>query len=157
MPNTIIPAAGEAMPVNRRLALLGGLSATAALAAVPRAHAGAEEGHDPLVDAVRAYRAGLADFNAKAPGDDETDAYAEVSYGRPMKLLEEWEEPAKTHRGALEALRLIAEPDGDGEIVMRSDDRSMRLPDADRVWASIGASYNWNERLSIDAPMHTSS
>jgi long-chain fatty acid transport protein len=31
------------------------------------------------------------------------------------------------------------------------EDRSMRLPDADRVWASIGASYNWNERLSIDA------
>lgn len=29
--------------------------------------------------------------------------------------------------------------------------RSMRLPDADRIWASIGASYNWNERLSIDA------
>jgi len=31
------------------------------------------------------------------------------------------------------------------------EDRSMRLPDADRVWASIGASYNWNEQLSIDA------
>jgi long-chain fatty acid transport protein len=30
------------------------------------------------------------------------------------------------------------------------EDRSMRLPDADRIWASIGASYNWNERLSID-------
>jgi long-chain fatty acid transport protein len=29
--------------------------------------------------------------------------------------------------------------------------RSMRLPDADRVWTSIGASYNLNERLSIDA------
>lgn len=31
------------------------------------------------------------------------------------------------------------------------EDRTMRLPDADRVWASIGASYDWNERLSIDA------
>lgn len=30
------------------------------------------------------------------------------------------------------------------------EDRSMRLPDADRIWASIGASYNWSERLSID-------
>jgi len=29
--------------------------------------------------------------------------------------------------------------------------RSMRLPDADRVWASVGVSYNWNERLSVDA------
>jgi long-chain fatty acid transport protein len=38
------------------------------------------------------------------------------------------------------------------EIAPTTDeDRTMRLPDADRVWASIGASYNWNERLSIDA------
>ena len=38
------------------------------------------------------------------------------------------------------------------EISPTTDEhRSMRLPDADRIWASIGASYNWNERLSIDA------
>ena len=38
------------------------------------------------------------------------------------------------------------------EIAPTTDEhRAMRLPDADRVWASIGASYNWNERLSIDA------
>jgi long-chain fatty acid transport protein len=38
------------------------------------------------------------------------------------------------------------------EIAPTTDEhRSMRLPDADRVWASIGASYNWNEQLSIDA------
>lgn len=38
------------------------------------------------------------------------------------------------------------------EIAPTTDeDRTMRLPDADRVWASIGASYNWNEQLSIDA------
>lgn len=38
------------------------------------------------------------------------------------------------------------------EISPTTDEhRSMRLPDANRVWASIGASYNWNERLSIDA------
>jgi long-chain fatty acid transport protein len=37
------------------------------------------------------------------------------------------------------------------EIAPTTDEgRSMRLPDADRIWASIGASYNWNERLSID-------
>lgn len=37
------------------------------------------------------------------------------------------------------------------EIAPTTDeDRSMRLPDADRIWASIGASYNWNERLSVD-------
>ena len=38
------------------------------------------------------------------------------------------------------------------EISPTTDEhRSMRLPDADRVWTSVGASYNWNERLSIDA------
>jgi long-chain fatty acid transport protein len=38
------------------------------------------------------------------------------------------------------------------EIAPTTDEfRALRLPDADRVWASIGASYNWNERLSIDA------
>ena len=37
------------------------------------------------------------------------------------------------------------------EIAPTTDeDRSMRLPDADRIWASIGASYNWNEQLSLD-------
>jgi long-chain fatty acid transport protein len=28
--------------------------------------------------------------------------------------------------------------------------RSTRLPDDDRIWASIGATYQWNEKLSID-------
>ncbi|WP_230532760.1 OmpP1/FadL family transporter [Microvirga roseola] len=28
--------------------------------------------------------------------------------------------------------------------------RSTRLPDNDRIWASIGAGYQWNERLSFD-------
>ncbi|PWK63922.1 long-chain fatty acid transport protein [Aminobacter sp. AP02] len=38
------------------------------------------------------------------------------------------------------------------EIAPTTDEhRSMRLPDADRVWASIGASYNWTKQLSIDA------
>ena len=32
----------------------------------------------------------------------------------------------------------------------QDEDRSMRLPDADRVWASIGTSYNWNEQLALD-------
>lgn len=49
MPNTPVLAAGEAMPaanVSRRLALLGGLSAAAALAVVPRAHAAPVEHPD---------------------------------------------------------------------------------------------------------------
>jgi long-chain fatty acid transport protein len=28
--------------------------------------------------------------------------------------------------------------------------RSTRLPDNDRIWASIGASYQWNDKLSFD-------
>lgn len=28
--------------------------------------------------------------------------------------------------------------------------RSTRLPDSDRIWASVGASYQWNEKLSFD-------
>ncbi|TPN45324.1 hypothetical protein FJ976_24120 [Mesorhizobium sp. B1-1-9] len=49
MPNTHVLAAGEAMPaanVSRRLALLGGLSAAAALAVMPRAHAAPAEHPD---------------------------------------------------------------------------------------------------------------
>ena len=29
--------------------------------------------------------------------------------------------------------------------------RSIRIPDNDRIWASIGASYKWNDKLSFDA------
>jgi long-chain fatty acid transport protein len=28
--------------------------------------------------------------------------------------------------------------------------RGVRLPDSDRLWVSVGATYNWNERLSFD-------
>ena len=28
--------------------------------------------------------------------------------------------------------------------------RSTRLPDNDRIWASIGATYQWNDKLSFD-------
>jgi hypothetical protein len=66
-----------------------------------------------LLDAILAFRSGLADFNANSPDDDDGSvAYIEVSYGPPMEVLEEWEQPAKTHRGALEALRLAAEENG---------------------------------------------
>ena len=38
------------------------------------------------------------------------------------------------------------------EIAPTTDEhRSMRLPDSDRIWASIGASYRWSDRLSFDA------
>lgn len=31
-----------------------------------------------------------------------------------------------------------------------NEDRSTRLPDADRLWLSAGGSYNWNEKISVD-------
>jgi long-chain fatty acid transport protein len=31
------------------------------------------------------------------------------------------------------------------------DERTLRVPDADRIWASIGASYKWSPRVTIDA------
>jgi long-chain fatty acid transport protein len=36
-------------------------------------------------------------------------------------------------------------------VPTKDENRSMRLAEADRIFASIGATYNWNERLSIDA------
>jgi long-chain fatty acid transport protein len=30
------------------------------------------------------------------------------------------------------------------------DNRNPRLPDADRVWLSLGATYNWSDRLAFD-------
>lgn len=34
---------------------------------------------------------------------------------------------------------------------VEDEHRSMRLPDSDRIWASIGATYAFNDRFSIDA------
>jgi long-chain fatty acid transport protein len=30
------------------------------------------------------------------------------------------------------------------------DTRNTRLPDTDRIWLSLGASYNWSDQLSFD-------
>lgn len=34
--------------------------------------------------------------------------------------------------------------------VQSPDERSPRVPDADRIWASLGATYKWNENVSFD-------
>lgn len=67
---------------------------------------------DPLLNTIRAYRDGLADFNANAAEEwdqEANDSYAAATFRPPMESLSEWSEPAKTHKGAVEALRLIAE------------------------------------------------
>ena len=34
--------------------------------------------------------------------------------------------------------------------IQNADERPARLPDSDRIWASIGASYKWSERITLD-------
>ena len=66
-----------------RRAILGALAsvpaigASAALVVLPA--------HDPLLDAIGAYRAGLADFNAYSPEDD--DAADASKDARPERVL----------------------------------------------------------------------
>lgn len=65
---------------------------------------------DPLLDAIAAYRAGTDDFNRNAPDDDDAwPAYVEVSYGPPMRVLEQWGRPATSAEAALAALSLLNE------------------------------------------------
>ncbi|MDE4620631.1 hypothetical protein [Sinorhizobium meliloti] len=58
---------------------------------------------DPLLAAIKAYRDGMAAYNA-APADDEETV--ERTYGAPLDVLMDWEEPAQTREGAMAALRL---------------------------------------------------
>ena len=116
MPTTHVPAAGEAMPaaqMNRRLALLGGLTAAAALAATPRAQAGVNKGQaDPLADAIAEYRAGMADF-AAIPSElihmENEEAHVMATYGPAFERL--WGDcpPATSLRGVAEAIRFTIE------------------------------------------------
>jgi long-chain fatty acid transport protein len=34
--------------------------------------------------------------------------------------------------------------------IQNADERTARLPDSDRIWASIGATYKWSERITLD-------
>lgn len=69
---------------------------------------------DPLLDVIQAYRDGLDDFNAlSGASDEERDAYASISYAPPMAVLDGWEKPATTLKGAVEALRLAVDENAD--------------------------------------------
>lgn len=75
---------------------------------------------DPLIGAINAMKAGLADYNANAPEDDDAArAYAEISYRPPRRVIERWKRPAISIDGAVSALRLArdADRDDDGLIV----------------------------------------
>jgi long-chain fatty acid transport protein len=34
--------------------------------------------------------------------------------------------------------------------IQNPDERTLRVPDADRIWASVGATYKWSESISLD-------
>lgn len=61
---------------------------------------------DPIIAAIAAYRDGMRRFNETPFSDDESDKMIEVTYGPPMRTLMEWQEPARSQRGAIEALRM---------------------------------------------------
>ncbi|WP_074061063.1 hypothetical protein [Rhizobium etli] len=62
---------------------------------------------DPLIDAIAAYRSGLADFNQNAPEDDMgSNAYGEITWKPAHAVLASWTRPAISREGALEALRI---------------------------------------------------
>ncbi|WP_051000018.1 hypothetical protein [Sinorhizobium fredii] len=91
------------MSTISRRTLLGSI----AVASIPIS---SDAAHDPLVDAIAAYRAGMKDYDLNAPHDnDAADAYADISYRPPMLVLDEWSQPARSRQGAIEALRLLAE------------------------------------------------
>jgi hypothetical protein len=109
-------------PTLTRRALVAGADTTLASAslAIPFATASRAEGlralptvdRDPLIDAINAYRIGLADYEAFASTsvtDEERDAYAELSYQPPMAVLDEWKNPAASVEGAVQALSLAVD------------------------------------------------
>ncbi|MBL8577696.1 MAG: hypothetical protein JNK47_10750 [Mesorhizobium sp.] len=69
-------------------------------------------GTDPLIDAIKAFRDGLAAYNRhsypKTGRGSEAKAIAET-YGPASDRLQQWDGPALTHEGAVEALRLVKE------------------------------------------------
>ncbi|MBB3453928.1 hypothetical protein FHT86_002184 [Rhizobium sp. BK313] len=79
----------------------------------------ADEEPEPLLIAINDYKAGIADFLANAPEEDEAaNAYADTSYIAPMAKLEKWCRPALTRNGALAALQLAYDANRDGDYCL---------------------------------------
>ena len=106
--------------MNRRAMLSGAtilpmlaIPAIAACTAASNTSEAAEvaASQDPLYIALSKYSAGMATFNVinevdwAAAGGEE--AVIEGTYGAPMEVLENWDAPAATREGAIEALQLI--------------------------------------------------
>ncbi|MFQ6158883.1 hypothetical protein [Sinorhizobium meliloti] len=65
-------------------------------------------GGDPILAAIKAYRDGMAAYNAD-PGQGEDAETVMRTYAIPHQVLEDWTLPAQTRQGALEALLLAVE------------------------------------------------
>ena len=93
--------------MDRRTVLKGGL----VLAATAHTTANVAVAADPLVHAINNFRAGNAAFckldEDEWPALGGDDAVIEMTYGAPMRVLDEWEKPATSLQGAIEALKLI--------------------------------------------------
>jgi hypothetical protein len=99
--------------INRRSALaVTGAGLTAALTGVQTSVA-ASVAHDPVIDAVKAYRDGMAAFNALHEDDwslhGGEDAVIHKTYGAPLEVLDEWDQPIMTREGAIAALRFVVD------------------------------------------------
>jgi hypothetical protein len=72
---------------------------------------------DPILIAIGDYRAGLADYNERAPTDNDeaATAYAENSYRPPRRILASWDSPALTFEGAVSALKMAKDADNDDD------------------------------------------
>jgi|GEM_PF-6546713 len=72
---------------------------------------------DNLTLLIAAYKAGVADYNANAPDDDDeaADAYGLVSYGPPMDALRAFTGSATSHAEALLALDTALKEMNDGD------------------------------------------
>jgi hypothetical protein len=75
---------------------------------------------DPILIAIGDLRAGQADYNENAPMDTDAaaNAYAEISYMPPQRIIEGWNQPALTKGGAIEALKLAMQADQDGDYAI---------------------------------------
>lgn len=110
-----VQATGEAILTRRQLIAASSVVAAVGVVAVApiAAHAAAA---DPLLDAVAAFRAGMADYNANAPQDDAgANAYSLISWKPPHAVLANWTAPATTRNGAMAALRLAVDEEETGD------------------------------------------
>lgn len=99
--------------VSRRAAIMGAAAAAVALPAL------ASPVRDPILDAIDAYRRGCAAYDAHSICRmlDYTEEYHDQAvaetYGPALEVLDNWDRPAVTLEGAIAALTLALEDEGE--------------------------------------------